>query len=155
MNLINYVIGDATDPKGDGEKIIIHVCNDLHIWGSGFVMSLSAKCNQPEKAYKNAPAILGHVSYANYLGNGDVIVANCVAQRGISKDFMGNPPIRYEALEDCLAQVAEYALKNNASIHGPRLGSDRAGGRWDIIEKILIRTLVKKGIPVTIYDLEE
>jgi len=29
MKDINYIIGDVTDPQGDGKKLIIHCCNDL------------------------------------------------------------------------------------------------------------------------------
>ena len=40
---INYVIGDATQPIGDGAKIIVHVCNDIGGWGRGFVLALTKK----------------------------------------------------------------------------------------------------------------
>jgi hypothetical protein len=34
---INFIVGDATTPIGDGLKIIVHVCNDIGGWGRGFV----------------------------------------------------------------------------------------------------------------------
>lgn len=52
MNTINYVIGDATAPEGDGPKIIVHVCNDIGAWGAGFVMALSRKWEAPEREYR-------------------------------------------------------------------------------------------------------
>lgn len=29
MEIINYIRGDATQPAGDGNTIIVHVCNDI------------------------------------------------------------------------------------------------------------------------------
>ncbi len=49
---IVYTTGDATAPKGDGPKIIPHVCNDIGGWGSGFVLALSARWAAPEAAYR-------------------------------------------------------------------------------------------------------
>ncbi len=43
MIQINYVKGDATAPIGIGNKIIVHICNDIGRWGKGFVMALSKK----------------------------------------------------------------------------------------------------------------
>lgn len=40
---IHYVTGDATEPIGEGEKIIAHICNDQGGWGAGFVLALSKK----------------------------------------------------------------------------------------------------------------
>jgi hypothetical protein len=63
----------------------------------------------------------------------------------------GKPPIRYDALESCLKQVSEYARLTGCSIHGPRFGTGLSGGRWEIIEPIIERTL--GDLSITIYDL--
>ena len=34
MSII-YTQGDATQPIGEGTKIIVHVCNDIGGWGRG------------------------------------------------------------------------------------------------------------------------
>ena len=47
---IKYVIGDATQPVGEGEKLILHIVNDSNRWGAGFVLSLSKRWKEPEKA---------------------------------------------------------------------------------------------------------
>jgi len=44
---IAYVMGDATAPKADGPKIIVHVCNDVGAWGRGFVVALSRRWPEP------------------------------------------------------------------------------------------------------------
>jgi hypothetical protein len=49
--------------------------------------------------------------------------------------------------------VEQVAKILDATVHAPRLGSDRAWGSWKIIESILQETLVEKWIDVTVYDL--
>lgn len=43
MPSIAYRVGDATQPVGDGPKILVHVCNDIGAWGRGFVVALSRR----------------------------------------------------------------------------------------------------------------
>lgn len=50
--LIQYLIGDATQPSAGGNKIITHVCNDIGGWGKGFVTAISKQWPQPEKQYR-------------------------------------------------------------------------------------------------------
>jgi O-acetyl-ADP-ribose deacetylase (regulator of RNase III) len=40
---IFYMTGDATAPVGEGQKLIVHVCNDIGAWGAGFVLALSKR----------------------------------------------------------------------------------------------------------------
>ena len=53
MESINYIKGDATNPHGIGDKVIVHICNDIGAWGKGFVLAISKKWKEPEKEYKN------------------------------------------------------------------------------------------------------
>ncbi len=62
------------------------------------------------------------------------------------------PPIRYEAVEQCLAKLADKARELNASVHMPRIGCGLAGGKWDLIEPLIVKTLSEKDVPVTVYD---
>lgn len=52
MTDITYINGDATKPIGDGTRYIIHICNNLGVWGKGFVRAISAKWKRPETIYK-------------------------------------------------------------------------------------------------------
>ena len=81
----------------------------------------------------------------------DLSVANMVAQRGFRHTEAG-PPLRYDALETCLAELARIATEAGASVHMPRIGCGLAGGEWDRIEPILETTLVAAGVEVTVYD---
>lgn len=49
---IHYLVGDATAPSSQNNKIICHICNDIGAWGRGFVMALSRRWPQPEAAYR-------------------------------------------------------------------------------------------------------
>jgi O-acetyl-ADP-ribose deacetylase (regulator of RNase III) len=49
---ISYIKGDATNPAGQGNKIIVHICNDIGGWGKGFVMAISKRWKEPERKYR-------------------------------------------------------------------------------------------------------
>lgn len=148
--------GDATSPQAKGPKIIAHICNDIGGWGKGFVLAISRRWPEPERDYRK-----WHQERAgNDFGLGatrlvqvrpDIWVANMVAQRG-TKTGSNGPPIRYESLETCLAEVAVHARRLGASVHMPRIGCGLAGGRWELVEPIVIRTLSERGVATTIYD---
>lgn len=163
MKNINYIIGDATRPIGNGTKFIIHCCNDIGVWGAGFVIALSNHWKQPEKEYrkwyeekfsKNATGMfrLGEVQFVNVKDN-NIVVCNMIGQHGVGRGGDGVPPIRYKAIDKALEVVATYALKARASVHSCRFGAGLAGGNWDEIEKLIIKHLCSNDVDVTIYDL--
>ena len=174
--MIHYLKGDATQPVGEGPKILAHICNDIGGWGAGFVVAISKRWPQPEEAYrawakgrfrpKPGCAIIGPQTFS--LGSvqfvtvtEDLAVANMIAQRGYgprgndlhrTDDHDPNgPPIRYDALALCLKGVQSAAEKLDASVHMPRIGCGLAGGRWDQVEPIVSKML--DGLDVYVYDL--
>jgi O-acetyl-ADP-ribose deacetylase (regulator of RNase III) len=74
-----------------------------------------------------------------------------IAQRDVIS-IEGVPPIRYEAVGECLNTLSEKAAELNASVHMPRIGCGLAGGKWEEIEPLIHDTLIKKGIDVFVYD---
>ncbi len=156
LSSIRFVRGDATAPVGDGLKIIAHVCNDIGAWGKGFVLAVSRRWSRPEEAYREWFAggakdgfALGQVQLVQV--DPSIWVANMIGQRGIRRSASG-PPIRYEALAQCLDQVAEKALELDASVHMPRIGCGLAGGEWSQVERLVQDNLSDRGVPVTVYD---
>ncbi len=158
MTALRVIKGDATSPQAAGPKIIAHICNDLGGWGKGFVLAVSRRWPQPEREYRDW--------YRHRAGNGfglgqiqlvqvqaDIWVANMVGQRGIKRGS-GGPPIRYDAVERCLATLAEHALRLGASVHMPRIGCGLAGGRWERIEPLITAALSDRGVAVTVYDVD-
>ncbi|RFU41431.1 Appr-1-p processing protein [Actinomadura logoneensis] len=158
MGGIRYVRGDATSPQAKGVKVIAHVCNDLGGWGKGFVLAVSRRWDQPERAYREWHRNrakndfgLGAVQFVQV--EQYVHVANMVAQRGTKRGSKG-VPIRYDALGRCLDGVGARALELEASVHMPRIGCGLAGGRWSEVEPLIERHLVERGVPVTVYDID-
>lgn len=152
--ILKYVKGDATEPIGDGKKFIIHCCNDLGLWGAGFVLAISKKWKDPEIQYKSwfenqkNKFKLGSIQIVPV--DNDISVVNMIGQSGVRNK--SNPtPIKYDAIRKCLKQVAIAAKFNKASVHAPQFGSGLAGGDWGEIENIINEELIEKNIDVTIY----
>lgn len=83
----------------------------------------------------------------------DMWVANMMGQRGMRTGSNG-PPVRYEAIERCLAALAEHATRLEASVHMPRIGCGLAGGKWERIEPLIVGTLLSQDIATTVYDFD-
>ncbi|GAA2600641.1 hypothetical protein GCM10010435_95030 [Winogradskya consettensis] len=64
------------------------------------------------------------------------------------------PPIRYDAVRECLETLTIHARELAASVHMPRIGCGVAGGTWDRIEPLITATLCAGDVPTTIYDLK-
>ena len=94
---------------------------------------------------------LGAVQFVNV--ENELYVANMIGQHGIYKDSKGLPPIRYDAVRQCLKEVALFAIDHKASVHMPRIGCGLAGGKWELMEQIIKEELITKEIAVTVYDL--
>ncbi|CAD0001097.1 macro domain-containing protein [Flavobacterium chungangense] len=155
MKDIQYIKGDATSPEGSENKIIVHVCNDIGGWGKGFVMAISKRWKTPEKQYREwfkskNDFELGRVQFVQVEEN--LWVANLIGQHKINKDENGDAPIRYNAIEEGLEAVSDFAKTNNASVNMPRIGCGLAGGKWEMIEPIILKTLSDKDIKVVVYD---
>lgn len=153
---ILYIKGDVTAPIGSGVKVITHICNDIGGWGKGFVLALSKKWKMPEEAYRQwyksqEEFTLGAVQFVNV--ENELYVANMIGQHGIYKDCKGLPPIRYDAVRQCLKEVALFTIAHKASVHMPRIGCGLAGGKWELMEQIIKEELITKEIAVTVYDL--
>ena len=164
MTKIKYLIGDATNPIGDDNKLIIHISNNIGAWGGGFTGALSRKWGEPEFAYRKwfsnydnyndkehksyNKFVLGNVQFVKVEDN--ITVVNMIAQEGIGRNKEGIPPIRYEALRECLIKANYAANQLSAIIHAPKLGSGLARGDWSIIEKMIEEIFT---VDVYIYEL--
>ncbi|MFF2995282.1 macro domain-containing protein [Streptomyces sp. NPDC057950] len=156
MSGITYVRGDATVPSVKGVKLIAHVCNDIGGWGRGFVLALSRRWPEPEKAYRAWHRDRAHNDFG--LGAAQFVqverhvwVANLIGQRGIRTGSKG-VPVRYEAIDAALGRLADQAVALEASVHMPRIGCGLAGGTWSRVEPLVTGRLVSRGVAVTVYD---
>lgn len=156
-----YVVGDATYPRASGNKIVAHVVNDAGRWGAGFVLAISKRWPEPRASYvrwhgwhlrhgDGVPKFgLGEVQFVQV--ETDTWVANMVAQVGVGE--LNGPPIRYDALHECLKKVAEFAKASQASVHAPRIGCGLAGGSWSRVGLLVEQDWCDEGVGTFIYDL--
>lgn len=154
---IKFVLGDATHPVGTGARLIAHVVNDrARNWGPrGFAAALTKRWPAARREYRDWVSQdarrlrLGSVHVANV--SEDKRIISMIAQRGYGEQRKLR--LQYDALERCLALVAETASASGASVHIPRIGSGQAGGEWTIVEYLIRETLVANGVDVTVYTL--
>jgi O-acetyl-ADP-ribose deacetylase (regulator of RNase III) len=146
---IRHVGGDATFPFGEGNKIIVHICNDVGHWGGGFTEALDHRWFKPQIAYTHY-AMLSSFEECMELGTTQVVkveddiwVVNLIGEQGTGNN------IRYEAVRKGLRLVARIARRRNASVHMPGIG---AGGHWNQIDPLIQQELINEGIRVTVYD---
>lgn len=141
--MLKYIEGDLFKVLDKTEKpvVIPHCCNNLGLMGSGFVVPLNIHFPQVkvqyQKKHAESPLQLGETQFINVRNNPEIIIANMIAQEGVG--FKNGPPIRYEALQKCMTEIAEKTDKN-AIIIAPMFGAFLAGGDWNIIEKMIKRT---------------
>lgn len=158
MQEIKYVVGDATLPQSPNMTIICHSCNDLGLWGSGFVIPLGNRYPLAREKYlewakslnsSNTPFRLGEVQFVRV--DSKIWIANLVGQKGVG--FRNGPPVKYDALYDGFNKVADFATTQVADVVMPRVGCGLGGGAWLTVEKLITQTLCRKNISVTICDL--
>jgi O-acetyl-ADP-ribose deacetylase (regulator of RNase III) len=170
--IYKVVKGDATIPQAEKFEaaIIPHVCNDLGGWGKGFVLALNKRFGDlPLRTYRidcQGKKRLGRTSTAvvNETEKHYTVVANMIAQRGYIDEENNPRPLRYDALVQCMIQVAAYAKGINffgdrpnikkVSIHCPKFGSGLAGGNWEFIEKLIEDIWLSQGLDVTVYEFD-
>lgn len=158
MAKITYLKGSAAKPRGSGPKVIVHAVNDATAnWGGrGFAVALMKDFPLAQDAFRKwaqqTPGALrlGRTNISEVTPG--ISVATIIAQRGYG-DSGGRPRVRYGALQQGLAEVANVATETNATVHMPRIGCGQAGGSWDVVQEIIASTLVAKGVEVFVYDL--
>jgi O-acetyl-ADP-ribose deacetylase (regulator of RNase III) len=154
---IQYITGDATNPQTEGLRVITHCCNDIGVWGAGFVIALSRRWPEPEAIYRRAGKLeLGEVQFCKVDSDQPTLVANIIGQHQVGSQGR-IPPIRYEALRLGFQTIANSVLpfrdKTPVSVHMPRIGCGLAGGDWALIEPLLQAVFGRLEIPVYVYNL--
>lgn len=153
---IRYVHGDVTKPLGGGPRIVCQMVNDRAIrWGGGVAKRFARQHPEAEDAFSKSIVSmpsrdrLGSVLMVSL--DKDTRLASIVAQEGFGPSLF--PRIRYRALQRGLAKVAAIAIDLGASVHMPRIGAGSAGGEWAVVEEMVEDEFVRRGVPVTVYDL--
>lgn len=174
---LKYKIGNALEPTEFGNLFILHCCNDFTgIFGAGIALSIAKKWPHVLNENKNwgnygdkyldgswisypqlrlgeiqIVPIKGEIKKGNFLG-----VVNMVGQRDVC-DFHDIPPIRYEAIRECLWHVRDciekWGTKHSINIVACKFGAGLAGGSFDKIEEIIKEVFDETNIEFTVYSL--
>lgn len=155
---ITYLMGDATEPRGTGIRLLAHIVNDRGLtWGAGFGLFLRKKWPTVQEEFRRwafehrRDFGLGAVHTSAV--SDTLKICHMVAQHGYGES--PKPRIRYGALRTCLDVVAADALRNEATVHMPRIGAGEARGSWWIISELIEEALCHRGVRVTVYDLPQ
>ena len=153
---ITFLGGDATQPRGSAPRIIAFVVNDkTPNWGAGFALAVRKTWPRVQTEFQEWAAnnrgllTLGNVYHVRADEHTTTFPMICQHGYGPSP----SPRLRYAALQQCLEQLADFALSAKATIHMPRIGSGFAGGSWQLIQELIDQILCARGLAVTIYDL--
>lgn len=156
---VEYVSSDILDSLDGGAGVLIaHVVPDSTRGWSRFgvggtlarAFPLSASAYRGWTLADISNRQLGNVHLASPAA-GAPAIASIVAQSGHGPS--DRPRLNYEALAAGLSKVASAARELDAIVHLPRLGAGQAGGRWDVIQSILVDELVSKGVRVVVHTL--
>lgn len=137
--------------------VIAHGCNCKTVMGSGIAKQIKGQfpiayrsdaSYSPDDPYKR----LGNFSYCTVMGNNSKIwftIFNLYTQLNPGKD------LNYAALELSLWKLNAY-LKINypsdaAKVGLPKIGCGIAGGDWEVVSKIIERTLTDCEVTIVNY----
>jgi len=161
MKSLLYSEGDLFEAiqKLDSKTLLPHVCNNQGAWGAGFVVPLGRRYPKSREDYlkwadskgydvafsKDLPFAIGKTQFVQV--NENVTVCNMVAQT-----LGGSRPLRYDALVQCMLQVANHAvLEKVERIDCPLFGSKLAGGDWNFIEQLIQDCWISRDIGVMVH----
>jgi Zn-dependent peptidase ImmA (M78 family)/O-acetyl-ADP-ribose deacetylase (regulator of RNase III) len=155
---ITYLVGDATEPRVDRNRVIAHVVNDkTPNWGAGFGLAVRKKWPQVQRAFEEwANAHRTEFRLGNFYcsaADDETIVYQMICQHGYGSERVLR--LQYSSLKNCLEQLAEFAQKKGATVHMPRIGAGFGGGSWGLIEQMTDEILCARGVAVTVYDLPD
>lgn len=149
--MIKIIIGDLLGAK---EDIIVHQVNCQSKMNSGIAKQIREKYPQAYDDYmrvNDKPSKLGHVKLTMIKNkDGCKYIANLFGQERYGYD--GKRYTNYEAIYSGLEYIKNIAQKHNKSIAIPfKIGSDRGGADWRIIEKMI--EVIFEDYEVTLYKL--
>ena len=151
---IQYMEGDATIPH-TRPVIIAHICNNLGLWGAGFVVALGKRYPKAKAEYLDWHRQRGSLSLTDIQlvqVEKQVWVANMIAQNGVWT--CKNPrPLCYESLELCLMRLRMIAFEHNAAIQMPKIGTGLGRGDWKIIQGLIQKCLANNDTDVFVLEL--
>ena len=149
---ISEIKGDAVKLNRTlDDSVLIHVCNDQGVMGSGIALQIKKEHPNTFKAYRN--------NYTSYISGGTNFggsiswhsvdrICNLVAQASFGVGATGKVRyLNYGWLALCLAGLSDglfwnhYGKEIRKIIVPVNMGAFRAGGDWEIVKEMIIGVL--------------
>lgn len=129
--------------------LLMHGCNNIRAWGSGFVLALNKHWNRPMERYvRDHSCVLGDIQYVKVEEN--LWVVNAITQNGCGTDTIHHLdrhietcPFKYDALISCCRKVQsdinliEFNTNTEACVVMPKIGAGLGGGNWPVIARLI------------------
>jgi hypothetical protein len=156
---LESIRGDLLDFT-NGINVIAHCCNDQRVMGSGIALGVKTRYPAAYEAYMKGSMELGTFSYADVAEGRKVV--NLIGQHKYRTDPADKTRyLDYEGLYRALATLhlcLEDAHKEGRvyTLGVPyKMGADRAGGSWRIIEAMLADLFDKSPVRCVIVKLPD
>ncbi len=153
--MIDFKLGNAVSALLDGEvEFLMHCCNCRNNFGSGIAKEIRERIPSAYKAdikhYNANGKILGSMST-------DGRVLNLYGQDyfGRKSSLMNDNfsrQLSYIALVEAMLEASRYAPKGSTISVPYLMGSDRAGGKWEIVLTLLEEIFIDH--KVIVYKLQ-
>lgn len=162
--MIKYKIGDLIEAAKQSEiNVLAHCANCYCTFGSGVAPQI--KKAFPEAYAADCETVSGDMqklgTFTKAFNNAytePLMIYNLYGQGGYGKRKTGGRDLDYDAIYNALDSMKNDLLVQKdvfpdyqISIGLPCLGAGLAGGDWDIIEKMIEKTLCSANFDVTVY----
>ena len=143
--MLHLCQGRATEPEGEGPRIIAHMGDDEGRWLDPSVARRWPAARRAWRRWFDQPAFdLGETQVVP-VGPG-LWVASMVVGRGEDRlECPGPQPIRYPALRKCLRAVKEEAVRRGATLHLDR------PAEWPPMKALLLEEVAPE-VEVYVYE---
>lgn len=141
------------------EGIIVHGCNCLGVMGAGVAAEVRRRYPKAYETYVSMYETEGlrlgdiHFVPVEYVNNLPTkVIVNAMTQQNVGTHTR---QVNYEAIATVFERVV-YAQKEHTlhlPIYFPRIGAGLAGGDWEIIEKIIDKT-ISDSIPAYLVEYD-
>lgn len=159
MSKIKEIDGDLLDFP-DGVNMLVHCANCFHTFGGG--IALQIKGRYPEAYAADCETVRGDASKlgdfsVGVLEDGKSII-NVYGQHGFGEDGSGiSRRLNYEALYKGFEGIRKAILDSDSVDHAvvglpARIGSDLAGGDWNVVKSMIFSVFEDVGINVRIVN---
>lgn len=149
------VKGDLLKKALQGEfDVIIHGCNCFVTMGAG--IALQIKKLFPKAAEVDSETIpgdvnkLGHFTFAD-LDEGFTVV-NAYTQYGHNPKRVN---VNYEAVREAFCRIKNRWGGQGKKFGIPMIGAGLAGGKWEILSKVIEEEMVDEDLTLVIFDPED